>query len=367
MRQTAARRAAGHPTSRGGLSSWGAGVEESLSELSILPSSYGWGFVRAMRIHEVHEAGITGKGVRVAVLDTGVGPHPDLVVQSGINTTDAEERAHWQDTHWHGTHVAGILAGIGMPGGLKGVAPEAELFAVRVGRVDAVESSQFRNESIESDLLEGLEWCLDQGIQVVNMSLFVRPSDALEKRIEQAYQQGMILVAPAGNRRSSRESFALDFPASSPFVFGVGAVGRLGTYGASSYFRRAELGASFSPTFPSYYIPQFSKRGAGLDFVAPGVGILSTVPPHLKGWDEQDQSVTGYTTWMGTSHASPFIAGLCALILEAHPQLLTLPGEQRVAEVRNILEASCVSLGLDSTLEGAGMPYAPRCIDLVTP
>lgn len=329
---------------------------------------YGWGAARAMRIPEVHSSGITGKGVKVAVLDTGISPHPALRIQGGFNSIDSEAPDLWRDQHWHGTHVAGILAATGAANGMTGVAPECELYAVRVGRVRDATQSQFSNLSIETDLVEGLRWCIDQGMDVVNMSLFVQPSPVLDALLEEAYQKGLVLVAPSGNLMGGGQSGPgtvpsdVDYPARHPRVLSVGAVGRLGVYPDNSYFTSAEVGGAFSQRFPDYYVPGFSKAGPGLNVVAPGVAILSTVPPTLNGWDEQDRRLTGYTTWMGTSQAAPFIAGLCALILESHPQLLVRKEGTRVDAVRTILLRACVDLGLPTARQGAGMPYAPACL-----
>ncbi|MFM7203089.1 MAG: S8 family peptidase [Myxococcota bacterium] len=346
-----------------GISSPNGTLEVSLTPITGAPTSYGWGFTRAMKIDRVHEAGITGKGVRVAVLDTGVSPHPDLRIVGGVNTTDREDDRRWQDTHWHGTHVAGIVGAVGHPGALVGVAPECELFAVRVGRVETASATRFTNTSFETDLIEGLEWCLNQGIEVVNMSLFARPSRVLDELLEECWRRGMVVVAPSGNRRGLQDAAGVDYPALHPRVISVGAVGRLGTYPEGSYFSSAEEGASFSPRFSDYYIPGFSRSGPGLDFVAPGVAILSTVPSGLSGWDATEQRLVGYTAWMGTSQAAPFIAGLSALVLESHADIRRLTDGRRVDAVREVMRRSAVSLGLDRQLEGNGMPFAPACLN----
>ncbi len=350
------------------------GLDAGLSEaggqalnlgLDPLPPSierYGWGKAKAMKIDRVHRQGIRGAGIRCAVLDTGVSPHPDLRIAGGTNTADEEDPSLWRDTHWHGTHVAGILAAIGRRRSLVGVAPKADLYAVRVGRVVGTDAYGFSNEMFETDLLEGIQWCIDQQIDVINMSLFSQQTLALDRVLEDAYRRGIVIVAPAGNHRRGDLSLGLDYPARSPWVISVGALGRLGTYPPEGYFRRAEQGARFSPAFPDYYVPGFSKTGEGLDFVAPGVAILSTVPPTLKGWDVDNRRLTGYTSWMGTSQAAPFIAGLVALILESDPELRGRRDAERVERVRDVLVSGSVSLGMDPYTQGYGMPLAPACI-----
>lgn len=349
-----------------GLSSdRGATLELTLEALPSDVPAYGWGMSRAMKLDQVHALGFRGKDIRIAVLDTGVSAHPSLEIRGGVNTADTEPEDRWQDTHWHGTHVAGILAAHGRSSALLGVAPDAELYAVRVGRVTSIDAFRFSNALFETDLLEGLEWCLEHGIEVINMSLFSQPSRALEDVIERAYRRGVILVAPSGNRRDEADGQDLnsvDYPASNPRVIAVGAVGRLDTYPRGSYFEIAEQSARFSPRFRDYYIPGFSRHGQGLDFVAPGVAILSTVPGALKGWDVDNRRLTGYTTWMGTSQAAPFIAGLCALILESHPEIRALADQRKVEAVRDVLARASISLHIDPLYQGKGLPYAPACV-----
>jgi subtilisin family serine protease len=261
--------------------------------------------------------------------------------------------------------VAGIMTALGQENGIVGVAPEAELYAVRVGRVIGATQTGFSNELFETDLLEGIQWCIDNGIEVMNLSLFSRQTPALEQAIEAAYQKGIVMVAPSGNHRGGMEGSGydgVDFPACDPRVIAVGAVGRIGTYPGDCYFQSAEDGALFSPAFPDYYIPGFSKCGKGLDFVAPGVAVLSTVPGNLIGYDVDNRRLSGYTTWMGTSQASPFIAGLAALILEARPDLRGLPDGRRIDAVRAVMARSAISLQLDPLYQGAGLPYAPACV-----
>ena len=189
------------PAGLSGVTSQRAVLPGGLAPVSRPARVYGWGFSRAMKIPQVHAVDITGRGVKVAVLDTGVAPHPALNVRGGFNSTDREEPSRWQDTHWHGTHVAGILASTGGGNGLMGVAPECELYAVRVGRVTDPSLTEFDNASFDADLIEGLTWCLENGIEVVNMSLFSQPSPQLDALIAEAWGQGMVLVAPSGNGR----------------------------------------------------------------------------------------------------------------------------------------------------------------------
>jgi subtilisin family serine protease len=133
-----------------------------------------------------------GEGVKVAVLDSGINlSHPDLRdnIYGGYNAIDPRKAP--EDTFGHGTHVAGIFAGINNEIGVIGTAPKANLYAVKV--IDV-------NSGYISDVIEGLQWCIDNGMQVVNMSIGLPEDiDALHEAITAAYEQGIVLVAAAGN------------------------------------------------------------------------------------------------------------------------------------------------------------------------
>lgn len=350
--------------SAGGGSAGAGSVEGAIRSASVsrLTQAYRWSMSRALRVTDVHRDGVTGLGVCVAVLDTGIGPHRDLSVTGGINTANHEAPDAWADRHWHGSHVAGILCASGREGGLCGVAPQASLFAVRIGGVDHPSEDRFSNECFEQDLLQALRWCIDSGMDVLNMSIHARRTPALDAMLEEVWAQGIVMVAPTGNRRGSGDPGGVDYPAVHPKVIGVGAVGRLGIYPNVSPFVQAEEGAVYSPAYPDYYVPGFSRTGPGLDLVAPGVAIFSTVPQTLRGFDELEAPVQGYTSWMGTSQAAPFVAGLASLMLEAQPALRALPGGARVEAIRTLLKRSCVPLGLDPSLTGWGIPSAPACL-----
>ena len=208
----------------------------------------------------------TGVGVNVAVLDTGIDyTHPDLDVAGGINIIS--DRKDHKDDNGHGTHVAGTIAALDNGIGVVGVAPGASLYAVKV--LDR------RGRGYISDIIAGLDWCVLNGIDIVNMSL---GSDydvlAMKDACDAASGAGVILVAAAGN-----DGAAVDYPAAYDSVIAVGA------------------------TDSADATPWWSSRGPEVALAAPGVGILST----WKGG--------GYRVANGTSMACPHVAGSLALNL----------------------------------------------------
>ncbi|MFT3803345.1 MAG: S8 family serine peptidase [Burkholderiaceae bacterium] len=273
-----------------------------------------------------------GQGVKVALIDSGIAEHPDLVVAGGVNTLDGEDpQAFRRDEKGHGTHCAGIVAGRGADAGVLGIAPDAEIFSVKVfpgGRL--------------SDLVEGLQWAIDHRMDVVSMSLGLRePSAQLAMKLAEAAHQGIVLVAATGNDGST-----LSHPAADEGVLGVGAFGSTQAFPPDSA-HVLRVGALHDAS-SGFFVADFSNHGPRTAFIAPGVAIVSSVPG-------------GYAAWDGTSMACPHITGLAALLLGAHPELATR-NLQRVRSVHAMLAAGSADLGVAAEFQGSGMPRADRML-----
>ncbi len=244
-----------------------------------------------------------GEGVRLAIVDTGIARHPDLRIAGGINTLGGRS---YYDDNGHGTHVAGIAAGLGAHGGQAGVAPRVRLYAVKV-----LDSYGF---GFISDIVEGIDWCIRNRMQVMNMSFGLEPgvrSRALRDVIRRAARSGIVMAASAGN--AGVASGGIDSPASYPEPIAVAASTRSGRVAA------------------------LSSRGSGIGLTAPGQNIRSTWPGG------------GYKILSGTSMATPHVAGAAALLLSAKPRL-------NAKQVRQALETSAKRLrGATSIAEGRGL------------
>ncbi|OYD08931.1 S8 family peptidase [Paludifilum halophilum] len=224
-----------------------------------------WGGVPSFR---------AGKGIRVGILDTGIDlKHPDLQgnIRGGVNFIDMENSP--QDDNGHGTHVAGIVAATGAGGGgVVGVAPAADLYAVKVLNKNGA--------GTVTTLVQGIDWCLDCGLDIINLSMgsgSTIPS-ALVRAVNAARRKGALVIAAAGNNGNAEgRGDTVDAPARIPSVTAVAALDREN--------RRAS----------------FSAAGPSLDIAAPGVDILSTY------------SSGKYAFLSGTSQGAPHVSGAAAV------------------------------------------------------
>lgn len=214
---------------------------------------------------------VSGAGVRVAILDTGVdGRHLDLRVVEGVDFTRSP--IGWYDGQGHGTHVTGIVAAQDNGVGSLGVSPDAQIYAVKV----LSDTGEGTFEAIES----GIRWAISRKVHVINMSLGGDGpiSPGLRRAIDEAIDCGIIVCVAAGN--------------SGPYD---GTVGNPGNYA-----RCVTVGATDRSNQPA----QFTSRGPTVDVAAPGVDILSTYPNNRT------------TRLSGTSMATPLVTGVAALYVE---------------------------------------------------
>lgn len=278
-----------------------------------------------------------GTGVRVGVLDTGIDPgHPDLRVEGGLNTVVGEPDEEHGDNglQGHGTHVAGILAGRGqLSKGLRGLAPGVTLRSYRVFGRGQERASNY-------SIAKAIDRAVSDGCDILNLSLGgPTRDDATAAAIEDAHQQGVLIVAAAGNdgRRP------VSYPAADAFTVGVSALGRKGTYPAGTV-DEGDIGEPFGVD-PDDYIALFSNFGEGVDLTGPGVAIVSTLPGSTYG------------VMSGTSMAAPAVAGLAASLLGRTPALRNAPrNADRATGLMRALFATARSLGFGPEYVGRGLP-----------
>ncbi|MBI5597811.1 MAG: S8 family serine peptidase [Elusimicrobia bacterium] len=268
------------------------------------PSEVPWG-VERLHAPQIWSRA-TGKGVKVAVIDTGIdATHPDIAPNHAGGFNAVEPGSEQTDEHGHGTHVAGTVAGASNKMGVIGVAPEARLYGVKVLDKDGGGTTDI--------VVAGIAWTVENGMQVVNMSLGGPSSTALKKAVQKAAAAGVVIVAAAGNDPEAPVSA----PAMYPEAIAVSA-------------STAQDG-----------LADFSTTGPEVDFIAPGHEIVSAWPGRKLA------------KLSGTSMASPHVAGLAALAVQL--------GARGAAGVKAALKKAAVPLsGLNEAQQGNGIVEVDR-------
>lgn len=269
----------------------------------------------------VWQAGFTGKGIKVGIVDTGIDPnHPDFAGRIAQMTDYTGQGPN--DNHGHGTHVAGIIGGTGAASGgkYKGVAPECSYYTAKVLRGDGSGNT--------SDVMAGVEWAVQQGVQVINLSLgsdgACDGTDALSVTCDAAMDKGVVVCVAAGNAGPGAST-----------VGSPGCAKKVITIGATS---KTDEVASFSSRGPT------SDNRVKPDLCFPGVSIHAC---RASGTSMGTPIDNYYTTASGTSMATPHAAGACALLLEAKPGLTP-------QQIKDILMGTAKNLNLDPNSQGTG-------------
>ncbi|MER7898777.1 S8 family peptidase [Streptomyces sp. NPDC096046] len=244
-------------------------------------------------------AGYDGKGVKIAVLDTGVdGTHADLKGQV-VDAKNFSAAPDTTDKVGHGTHVAAIAAGTGAKSGgkYKGVAPGAKILNGKV-----LDDAGFGNDS---EIVAGMEWAAAQGADVINMSLggldtpAIDPMEAAVNKLSE--EKGVLFAIAAGNEGDFGEQ-TVGSPGSAAAALTVGAVD------------------------DKDKLADFSSRGPGMDgalkpdVTAPGVDITAASAPGNLIAQDVGEKPAGYMTISGTSMATPHVAGAAAILKQQHPE-----------------------------------------------
>jgi len=230
--------------------------------------------------------------IKVAVLDTGIDlDHPDLAGQITAQADVVQNDGNAEDDNGHGTHVAGIIGAVAdNMTGVAGIAPGVKLIAVDVfGYYVNPETSLVEFGAFTSDVIEGIEYAVTHGADVVNMSLGGSEYDsAFEEAVDAAVNAGVVIVAAAGNENENGAHYPSDFNSCISVV----------------------------ATDQNDLKADFSNYGIEKDIAAPGVSILSAFPN-----DVDPEHPVDYIYMGGTSMASPVVAGVVALMLSQKPGL----------------------------------------------
>ncbi|MFA9423762.1 MAG: S8 family peptidase [Sedimentibacter sp.] len=273
----------------------------------------------------------TGKNVTVAIIDTGVSPHSDLIRPTSriIGFKDfVNNKSKFYDDNGHGTHCAGILAGSGYSskGRYMGIAPESNVLSIKV--LDE------NGNGNTSDILSAVQWIIENkevyNTRIVNFSLGAiaqsrEKRDPLVKAANRAIDNNLIVIAAVGNSGPMRNTILS--PATSRYVISVGA-----------------LNDNRTPDFSDNLIAEFSSRGPTLDrirkpdLIAPGVDITSL----------SNKNLNGYTSLSGTSMSAPMVSGAAALLLNENPNYNHF-------DIKRRLINACTKIRASSYEQGAGI------------
>lgn len=285
----------------------------------------------SMKVDFPHREGFYGEGITIAVIDTGVAPHNDLVGRKNriVGFKDfVNNRQTPYDDNGHGTHVSGIIAGDGYSsrGKYAGIAPKSNIVAIK-----ALDEN---GGGTSSDIISALSYVIEKknelDIKIVNLSLGTIPNssqskDPLCRAVDKAIKSGLVVVAAAGNNGPDKESILS--PGISREVITVGAVDDKRTIDPSDDT-----------------IATFSSRGPTLDgelkpdLVAPGVNIQSL----------SNSKLDSYSSLSGTSMATPLVTGSVALLFDKY-------GDLSQKEVKRKLVNSCFDLKDKEINQGAGV------------
>jgi serine protease AprX len=305
---------------------------------------------RSVRSDVLQHNALTGQGVTIAVIDTGIYPHPDLTYKRNRIVAFKDfvaGRTNAYDDNGHGTHCAGDAAGDGIASGgiYRAPAPDANIVGVKV--LDSNGSGSL------STIIAGVEWCISNqlryGIRIISMSLGAeaiqsRVNDPLVRAVEAAWNRGMIVCVAAGNEGPYART--ISSPGISPRVITVGALDD-----ESSIKRSDDEVADFSSRGPT---PEGLVKP---DVLCPGVNIISLRAPNslLDRQYKNNRVGTYYFSESGTSMATPICAGVIAQLLQAQPGLTP-------DQVKERLLNSADDLGLPPNVQGRGYVNAVKLL-----
>lgn len=281
-----------------------------------------------IKLDYARKQGLTGKNVGIAIMDTGISPHPDIVYNDGpfvsfFDTINHQNRLY--DDNGHGTHVAGIIAGNGMMSNklYEGIAPDCKLHIIKI--LDKNGEGNIKN------VMSGINWLLKNkdkyNIRIVNISVgsvSIKKFDEnspLVRSINTLWEAGLIVVTAAGNN--------------GPADYTIGAPGN----------SRKIITVGTSDTVFGRFSHDFSGRGPTSncikkpDIVAPGLNIISC---------NNKTTPALYIPRSGTSMSTPIVSGCIALLLEKFPYMTN-------KDVKLHLKRNGINLKLPHTKQGWGL------------
>ncbi|MCY7791670.1 S8 family serine peptidase [Bacillus haynesii] len=255
-------------------------------------------------VRNYHQDNITGKGIKIAILDTGIDTkNDDLTFEKGINFVGNNSK-NFQDDNGHGTKVAGIIAARKNNKNLIGIAPESKLYIAKVSD---------RNGKVSySDLIKGINWAIKERVDVINISLeFEKDNAELHKAIKKAYDNNIIIISSSGNIRFEGDTYE-SYPGKYKEVISIGMLNTEGTV----------------------YSKEFTNKH--VDVFAPGEDLTSSYFNNKMTLDT------------GVSFATAYASGYASLIIQSDKEKnnsISLDTVKR--QMKNGLEQGISNLSLE--------------------
>jgi serine protease AprX len=325
-----------------------ASGEQTWDDTTATASSMASALTRA-GVDRVRSAGWTGKGIGIAMVDTGVAPVAGLTSGNVVNGPDLSLESQYAptryvDTNGHGTHLAGIMVGKPVANFTGGVAPGAKLTSLKVGA---------RNGAVDvTQVIAAIDWVVEHRnddaankIRVLELAYgtdSTQPStvDPLMHAVENAWRAGITVVVAGGNSGAAQKLLS---PARDPYVISVGA-------------SQAATVSSYRSTQTVEQVTDFSNRGDStrrLDITLPGRSLTSLRAPGSAADLAFPAARVGTTAFKGSgsSQAAAFAAGAVALLLQARPTLTP-------DDVKYVLRTGGVGVNGDTTVEAVNLKGA---------
>lgn len=282
-------------------------LEADATERTPTSANYPWN-LQAIGADIAHQQGITGKGVNIAVVDTGFYiDHPNITFAGGASIFNDDP---WTNDHMgHGTHVAGIIAAAA-DSEFPGVAPDVNLYGVKVYHKDVLDADNTPSTTVYN-LTEGIYAAMRQGVDIIVVSSgFQGEDEGMRQAVQQATDQGIVIYSASGNGQP-----AVDYPAAYPDVISVTSIDQF-QHAASDII-----------------------AGPENDLTAPGVEITSLSSP---------DSVYGYpfATLSGSSQATPHAAGITALLMQKYQITASEATKRLLEQAQDLNDADFFGHGL---------------------
>lgn len=272
------------------LTRLGAFSATTISTLSFQNEQASFNF-QMMKPFVMWNEGFTGTRVKVGVIDSGIAPHKELSVTGGVSTVSYT--SSYTDDNGHGTFMAGIIAAKVDSGpdytdpdtkktmSLMGIAPDVKLYAIK--------ALDQEGEGTLEDVMEGIEWAIENRMDIINLSFTTRvDSWLLHSMVNRAYNQGILVVGAAGNRGevgSTAEPNTVDYPAKYDSVIAVSAIDQNKQRGSfSAYGPEVEVAAPGDDIVSSWLNNRYAKASGTSQAAAHVTGVLALLRQQYPAW-----------------------------------------------------------------------------------